>query len=39
MTAVDEEFLQSNGFLFQKPGPAQLLAVTLCIHVYIYIDR
>lgn len=27
MSAADEEMLQSNGFLFQKPGPAQLLAV------------
>jgi hypothetical protein len=27
MTKDEEDFLQSNGFLFQKPGPAQLLAV------------
>jgi creatine kinase len=27
MTPAEEDFLQSNGFLFQKPGPAQLLAV------------
>jgi creatine kinase len=27
MSAADEDMLQSNGFLFQKPGPAQLLAV------------
>ena len=27
LTAQEEEMLQSNGFLFQKPGPAQLLAV------------
>mmetsp|Transcript_35506 Transcript_35506/g.29873 ORF Transcript_35506/g.29873 Transcript_35506/m.29873 type:complete len:498 (+) Transcript_35506:34-1527(+) len=27
MSATDEEMLQSSGFLFQKPGPAQLLAV------------
>jgi len=27
MSAEDEDMLQSNGFLFQKPGPAQLLAV------------
>lgn len=27
MSQEDEDMLQSNGFLFQKPGPAQLLAV------------
>jgi len=27
LTKEEEDFLQSNGFLFQKPGPAQLLAV------------
>jgi len=46
MSATDEEMLQSSGFLFQKPGPAQLLAVagaarnwyiSICIHIYIYV--
>jgi len=27
LSKADEDALQSNGFLFQKPGPAQLLAV------------